>query len=92
MTVIEYHDDVEETPELVLDRIVRGAVVLVVALALFMGAGWFFRTCTGGGSRSDACTTDEVRRCGCDEEWTTMGWQRCHDGVWGFCDCEEDAE
>jgi hypothetical protein len=86
---VEYRNDVEETPEMVLDQVVRGAVVLVLALAVFMAAGAGFRACTD--THNEACTTDEVRRCGCDEEWTTLGYQRCRDGVWGFCDCE-DAE
>jgi hypothetical protein len=89
--VIEYHDDVEDTPETLLDRFLRGGVVLVVAFTLFMGSGAIFKACASNGS-NDACATDEVRRCGCDDAWTTLGYQRCHDGVWGFCDCEEDAE
>jgi hypothetical protein len=89
--MIEYRDEFEETTEMCVDRFVRGAVMLVVALAVFMGLGTVFKACADA-SRSDTCTTDEVRRCGCDEEWTTLGYQRCHNGTWSFCDCGEDAE
>jgi hypothetical protein len=86
---VEYHDDVEEeTPEMLLDRLVHGAVVLVLVLTVFMMAGAVFKACADSDS-NNTCTTDEVRRCGCDEEWTTLGYQRCHDGIWSFCDCED---
>jgi hypothetical protein len=34
------------------------------------------------------CVEDEVRRCGCDDAWTELGWQHCANEVWGECECE----
>jgi hypothetical protein len=37
----------------------------------------------------DGCVPDELRRCGCDDAWTELGWELCvPGGIWTDCECD----